>query len=1812
MKKLLLFLIILFTTISAQEIKLIKRTMTDAEFKKFKDVVGTYEDGKNYNQIIDGHGTGLKPPTEEQWEEMKNQPILIEGIEPALSAEEIPPNCDNSKTPWFPPISNQGSQGSCVSWAYGYYATTFQEAKEHNWDLSGCTWDGGYSGYPTIAYQDKIFSPAFIYNQVNWGRDEGSGYTNNIHLLENVGCCTWDKMPYDQYDYTSWPNENAWRQAPWYRSKPGYGVGVAVRLFDTDTGIVELKQFLSNGNLVPIAVDAGLYSNLSSKDLWTLDSYNPTSTNHANTIVGYNDNYGPYTESGNPNTYGAFKVANSWGIGMGGAWEHVLDGFYYISYECMKQRIEHALVYENLENYTPQMVAVFEMNHNFRGENLINFGLGDPNSPSFNKSLSNFSAEGGNYPFPNNPIVIDITEFIPYQSGSTDRFFMKVNDGGTSVTGTIQYFSVEMYDDYASGIPQSVYVSSETPISTQQDIAVYANIFTSSETIYITFPSGGEIFDVGSSLTIKYTTIGTSGYVNLDYSTDRGTNWNPIANNVIDNGEYRNWIIPNTSSADCKIRVSDADGNPKVISKGLFGIVNEGEFIEQTSIPLTGTYNSSLDWGDYDNDGDLDILLTGGTTQGRVSKIYRNDGNNSFSEQTSILLTGVSGSQSRWGDYDNDGYLDILLTGYASGDPVSKIYRNNGGNSFTEQESITLPGIYEGGSAAWGDYDNDGDLDILLCGTSNDNNAISKIYRNDRNNTFTEQSSISLPGISISSANFGDYDNDGNLDILLTGADVSGGGISKIYRNEGNNEFIEQSSINLTAVSGSSAAWGDYDNDGYLDIILAGNSIGGLVSKIYRNNRNNSFIEQVSLADVFSGSVAWGDYDNDGDLDILLCGQTNDVGDANVITKLYRNNGNNTFSDALTPLTGVAMSSLVWGDYDNDSDLDILFSGYTENGYVTKIYSNNNSTPNTLPTVPSGLNASINGSNVTFSWEKSTDNETPQNGLTYNLVIGTSPGACDILSPMSDINTGKRRIVSMGNAGHCNSKTIKELANGQYFWSVQTIDNNFAGSNFASTQSFTIDDTFTQFTEQTEISLTGIGSGSAVWGDYDNDGDLDIIGIGEGQAIKIYKNNGDNNFIEQTEISLTGSCFALEDYDNDGYMDILVKNKIYHNNGNNIFIEKASIPGLSVNSAAWGDYDNDGDLDILITGSDESNYGEVYLSKIYRNDGNNIFTEQTSTNLLGVIQSSIDWGDYDNDGDLDILLMGAYSITYVIDHISTIYRNNGNNTFTSLSSAHLKGFHAGSASWGDYDDDGDLDILFTGSGSELTIYRNDGNDSFTEISIPSIFADYAAWGDYDNDGDLDILLTGGYTSSGGPISEIYRNEGDDTFTEQPVGLIEAEFGNVIWGDYDNDGDLDILLNGYINGIGFVSKIYRNNNVTPNTTPTVPTNLKTIVDGNNVTFSWDKSIDNETPQNGLTYNLVIGTSPGAYNILSPMSDINTGKRRVVGLGNTNHDTSWSIKNLHNGVYYWRVQAIDNNFAGSEFAATKSFVIQSPRTIVITYPKGGESFEAGSNPIITYSSLGNSGYVNLDYSIDGGITWDTIATNQPDDGDYGGWIVPNSPSTNCKIRISDVDGDPSVISDSLFTITGVIPVELVSFTANANKNKVILQWKTTTETNNKGFEIQRELNSEWEKINYVNGHGTTTVPKEYSYEDNFEFKSYKGVIFYRLKQIDLDGSFHYSEELKLDVDFTPKEYVLYQSYPNPFNPFANIKFALPHAEKVSISIYNSLGEKVLLLVDKEYEAGVYKVELNATDLASGIYFYSIKAGNFSQTKKMVLLR
>jgi photosystem II stability/assembly factor-like uncharacterized protein len=188
-------------------------------------------------------------------------------------------------------------------------------------------------------------------------------------------------------------------------------------------------------------------------------------------------------------------------------------------------------------------------------------------------------------------------------------------------------------------------------------------------------------------------------------------------------------------------------------------------------------------------------------------------------------------------------------------------------------------------------------------------------------------------------------------------------------------------------------------------------------------------------------------------------------------------------------------------------------------------------------------------------------------------------------------------------------------------------------------------------------------------------------------------------------------------------------------------------------------------------------------------------------------------------------------------------------------------------------------------------------------------------------------------------------------------------------------------------------------------------------------------------------------------------------------------------------------------------------------------------------------------------------------------------------------------------------GTIPVELTSLIAFTQSGYVELNWSTATETNNMMFEIERRKeNSEFVLIGFVEGRGTTTERQEYSYIDR---NVTTGKYFYRLKQIDFDGTFEYTDEIEVDAT-GPLSFSLEQNYPNPFNPSTKITYSIPNKSFVTLRVYDQLGSLVGELVQEEKEAGRYEIDFNSFHLSSGVYFYSINAGSFVETKKMILLK
>jgi len=241
-----------------------------------------------------------------------------------------------------------------------------------------------------------------------------------------------------------------------------------------------------------------------------------------------------------------------------------------------------------------------------------------------------------------------------------------------------------------------------------------------------------------------------------------------------------------------------------------------------------------------------------------------------------------------------------------------------------------------------------------------------------------------------------------------------------------------------------------------------------------------------------------------------------------------------------------------------------------------------------------------------------------------------------------------------------------------------------------------------------------------------------------------------------------------------------------------------------------------------------------------------------------------------------------------------------------------------------------------------------------------------------------------------------------------------------------------------------------------------------------------------------------------------------------------------------------------------------------------------------------------------------TWVRLDFTIDNTGGTPGLLI--QPGSNEIGIFSNHSNDPTgTISNQTLTAPSVddapLPVELSTFTGKQEGDKVSLSWQTKTEVDNYGFEVERKVNGkEWLKIGFVAGNGNTNSPKDYSYVDK---KPTGGSKFsYRLKQMDTDGKYEYTEAVEVEVK--PTKFELYQNYPNPFNPSTTISFALPEAGNVTLKVYNTLGEEEAILKEGQMEAGIHEIKFNAEELSSGLYIYRLSTGKTTITKKMLFLK
>ena len=341
-------------------------------------------------------------------------------------------------------------------------------------------------------------------------------------------------------------------------------------------------------------------------------------------------------------------------------------------------------------------------------------------------------------------------------------------------------------------------------------------------------------------------------------------------------------------------------------------------------------------WGDYDGDGDPDIYIANyaGHTN---NKLLRNDGASTFTDVTSGPLGDASFGQGvAWADYDNDGDLDLYL-GNTGGNQANKLFRNDGGGVFTDASTSPVNDIGNTVGLAWGDYNNDGYVDIYV-----NNGGLNHLFHNDGDGTFTDVTSSPIDqGGNGTGVAWGDYDNDGDLDLYQCNSGF--GWQNHLFRNDGGGTFTDVTTAPLAVTTvgpyavSRGAAWGDYDNDGDLDLYVT-TWAGSLWNRLFRNDGGGAFTDVTTSPlddNGYGAGVAWGDYDNDGDLDIFVA---NGGTEGN---KLFRNDGG-AFTDAtVSPLDcpGNFCYGAAFADHDGDGDLDLYI---TDDEYQNnKLFRNN-------------------------------------------------------------------------------------------------------------------------------------------------------------------------------------------------------------------------------------------------------------------------------------------------------------------------------------------------------------------------------------------------------------------------------------------------------------------------------------------------------------------------------------------------------------------------------------------------------------------------------------------------------------------------------------------------------------------------------------------------------------------------------------------------------------------------------------------------------------------------------------------------------
>jgi hypothetical protein len=1227
-------------------------------------------------------------------------------------------------------------------------------------------------------------------------------------------------------------------------------------------------------------------------------------------------------------------------------------------------------------------------------------------------------------------------------------------------------------------------------------------------------------------------------------------------------------------------------------------------------------YDGDLSWVDLNKDGFLDLVVSG-YNKTPLLKIYMSKNNAQYFEESenSYGLPELFSSNMAWGDLDNDGDIDLAITGIDSenNSVFSIYYRVNDADNF-EKETQFSGNSNVGSSNSYleiVDIDFDGDNDIKYAGGT----VYNSFFRTSNNQYNWWDNNKPTKNASIG---FVKQQGSGNLNYFEMGEKDDGSLVSNDYVTN----YIPADSLGVQLkLKNGDIAVGDYDNNGTDDVVFTGEDENGVpITKLYEaipsssyDNANGfSYVESsIKLTGLRESTADWVDYDMDGDLDLFLTG----IDNQGAKTILYETEIRNKDNVAPPKVTGLKAEDL--GNGKIKFSWDVPSDDFSNNiGYVLRLGTTSGGTElsNTFSNLSTG-NRLISLPPPIYS----NSYETILDPGTYYFAVQAIDGGLKAGEFSDESSYTLKYEWKLLNQGGIVDRRISGYENP--VMKIGDIDNDGdLDLIYGAKSSGNYNDNYTKVFKFDGTRLIGDANNNDYWNggiqssssitdididDINSDGQSDVVinSYREGSTSNItaYIADESGNLVQnQIDSGLHNGKVKIIDMNNDGTSEVVLigltadntsgKPKIYiyelnnseqgyqgSNNGYYSFTKidiSDQVDELTYASYDLGDVDNDQDIDIIISGFDESQGLKAYIYKNIGKAGLTYELEKTTNNIAAIRDGTVDFVDFDSDGDLDAAISG----TGLQGDIFEIYKNDlneGKENWPRIDLG-LTGMRNGKTDLGDFNGDGYTDIIYSGlleglgKVTKLAEYTSESNSYVdSPFDVSDIIEASVEFGDIDGDGDLDFILSGEDKDGNGNVFRAYlNNRNESAAVEEPKSGSRA--GSTEESTY-----------------------------VENAPPSVPEIISTKIllseqtkDGNLVVeFSWNASTDDLTPVDGLTYALKIGTTENGEEIMSSNSNPN-GLRKTAEKGNAEHNLKWKVS-LPSGEYYWSVQAIDASYNGSKFSEPRKFISSSD--LKLGDSNGDDSVNILDLTNIIDKILGNS--VNV---------WVQETSDINDDGkidvvDISGLIsiILNSsnsgipygtdPDRNLNYISSKPVGDLEIIySGNKVFFESENEVTAIQFSINKS-----VEYSFSKELKENFSIISFEKDGNLNHLIYSNDNKSLLDYSNiiFSYVD----KSLKDYEISEIKAASIDG-------LSLNTIYKDESYFdtendLLKVYPNPTQNNLNILGSIENEINIiDVKIYNLVG---VVVYEKSFDSIDRFRELDLSNLISGVYLIEINS-------------